>query len=352
MNINELITDEDIETEDDLALVEQDTPMEIPLRKDIDALFETLESLKAKRELLTYIQNKSFVNKKLAREMHSIFDNIPERTLSVEMYTDTDTKVNFGDTIVFMDNNINKSANNSVSVLKEIFDKGVEQCDDYYEWYMTKHAPAIADAYNDLYARLSLCPKVGKDYSLLFMDPATDSFVDISDVPFTEIMGADFQLNDIPDDPDQLSFGAFKVCVADIQELFGKNPDLLKLIKMIGDTPKVIPITDIMNAEVFESDISLKDLFKIFMGGKGLWYFSNMDTLLTFVINTVSMQRHDYAEIASREGALSNFIFSIEEEIKQIKATLSFMNNFVSGILPFFDLMDKLFFSVLKMKPE
>lgn len=341
-NLNTLITDEDDDEVENLPNIEEDQSS-LKLKKDIEELFSSLESLKNKYELKDYVDSHKTINKKIAQEASQIFDGFITSSRMIESYSDDNTMINYNDSLVFMNTSIDSSETNALSLLKEIFTAGLEECEQFYDAYVNKIRPRIEKAYNETYVLISDHQTLADLSSILFLKNDEDNkaqFVDTFDMTLKEIVESD--LETIPDSFPSISFSKYKEIVKEICTLLGDHKDFFRLTKMIADSSKPIAIPTIYNTEIIDLTMTPKELYSIFLG-KGLWYYSNMESLLDYVVNLVNLKKYDYDELTKTGAPLSSYLVDMQDEVKEVRDALNFMLEYVNNIGKFIHLCYKLF---------
>jgi hypothetical protein len=347
MNLNEIITDEDEEVQDDLPEIESDDIKifkDNDLYKNVNQLFSSLESIKNKIEIYDYIVNKSNINKKLATEVNSIFKN----TIAVESYTAEDSKVNYKETVVFMKDDIDSQRDASIEILKDIFSKGLDQCDELYEHYVNVIRPILDESYNEIY--LSISDNIDEIdlNSILFYNTETKEFVNISPMPLKEIINNSLVLDDIPDDTKEIHFKDILDIVKCFNDLFESNKSILKAIISISNADKPLSMDELYNSVLMDNDILLKDIFNFYTSSKGHFYINNAQSLLDYINNLVSFKKSDYETIKNDTNSIAAYSLSVQEEVGVIKNALEFMQDFLNGLSSFIEYSKKLF-TVIKV---
>ncbi len=340
-NLNSLITDEDENEAENLPDIEEDT-RSLKLKKDIDELFSSLESLKHKHELKDYVDSHKTINKKIAKEASQIFDGFITANRSIESYSEDNTKINYNDSLVFMNVSIDSSETNALTLLKEIFTTGLEECETFYDAYVNKIRPRIETAYNEVYVLISEHQNLADLSSILFMKNDEDGkaqFVNTFDMTLKEIVESD--LETIPDSFPTISFVKYKEIIKEICTLLDNNKSFFRLTKMIADSNKPIAIPTIYNTEIIDLSMSPKEIYSIFLG-KGLWYYSNMESLLDYVVNLVNLKKYDYDELTKTNAPLSSYLVDMQTEVKEVRDALGFMLEYVNNIGKFIHLCYKL----------
>lgn len=341
-NLNDLITDEDADEVENLPNIEED-PQALKIKKNLDELFSSLESFKNKYELREYVSKHGTINKKIAQEANQIFDGFIGTKRMIESFSEDNSRINYDDSLVFMTTSIDNNEINAITLLKEVFTTGLEECSDFYDSYINKIRPRIEKAYNELYMFISENQYLVDLSSILFMKNDEDGkaqFVDTFDMTLKEIVESD--LETIPESFPAVSFSKYKDIVKEICTLLDNNKDFFRLTKMIADNNTQIPIPTIYNTQIVDLSLSPKDIYSIFIG-KGLWYYSNMETLLDYVVNLVNLKKYDYDEFAKINAPLSSYLIDINQEIKEVRDALSFMLEYVNNIGKFIHLSYRLF---------
>jgi hypothetical protein len=237
MNLNGLITDQDETIEDNLPNVESDNDdiENSELYKQVKELLTVTESIQNKIELYSYIKNKSYINKRLAKEIVAVYN---DSRISVESYTNEDSKVNYKETVIFMDSDINREKNTAITILKDLFEKGIDQCDNLYEEYVNVIRPKLEDAYNEIYLAISKNIETIDLNSILFFKEETNEFINVSPMTLKEILNISSTLSDIPDDKseDNVDISQFKETIKKLSILLDKNKALLKTLIVVVST--------------------------------------------------------------------------------------------------------------------
>lgn len=350
MNLNELIQDEDVGVMDSLPEIESDQTTlltDSDLYKKINTLFSSLESIKNKVELLNYIKNKTYVNKKLAIEMKDVFkDSTPTNNLSIEAYTTSDSKVNYKESVIFMDSDITKNKDTTTSILKDVFEKGIEQCEKLSDDYIEVIKPKLEERYNEIYLSIADSASDLDLNSILFYNKDTKEFVNVSTLTLKEINKLSESLTDIEDDKDKICFNDFHLCIVKFIELFDKNKVILKSIIAISNSDTPLAMDELYKSTLVDNDVCLKDIFNFYVSSKGQLYISNAETLLDYIINLISFQVKEYMSVKNIPESIANYAFSIENEIVDVKKALEFMESFINGMIEFLIYSKNLFVSL------
>lgn len=347
MNLNELITDEDEDVVDNLSTIEstdENAWLKSDLYKSVDKLFSAIESIKNKTDLLNYIQNKSYINKKLAKEMVLVYS--ATNKFSVEAYTDGDSKVNYRESVIFMDADINREKDSAITILKDVFEKGVDQCETLYDEYVNVIRPRLEETFNEIYLGISNSLEKIDLNSILFYNDEAKAFVNVSPMSLKEIQQISGSLSDIPDDTTDIHFETFYEAIKDLLGLIEKNKVILKTLIVISNAKVPISMDEIYQSTLIDNDIALMDLFHFYMSSKGQFYINNAQSLLDYVVNLVSFKRGDYQSIIDKPNAIASFAFSVESEVIDIKKALEFMQDFINGMIDFLRFSKALFKSL------
>lgn len=334
-NLNDLITDEDAEIQEDLPNLESDDIKSFKdndLYKNINSLFTSLESIKNKIELYNYIKNKSYINKKLATEVKEIF---VETNLSIESYTGEDSKVNYKQTVVFMDTNIDNQKDTTISLLKKIFSEGLDQADKLYDEYVNVIRPRLEESYNEIYLGISDNINEIDLNSILFYDTETKEFVNVSPKTLKEIINTSNNLADIPDDKCDIHFVELLSVVKQFSDLFEKNKSILKAIISICNSEKPLSMDELYHSTLIDNDISLKDIFHFYISSKGQFYINNAQSLLDYITNLVSFKKTDYETLKDDPNTIAAYSLTVQEEVEDVKNALEFMEDFLNGLISF-----------------
>ncbi len=342
-NLNSLIIDEDIEEVEGLPSIEEDDETTLKMKKDIDSLFSSLEDLKSKYELKDYVLSHKTINKQIAQETHKIFNNFINSKRMLESFSEDNSRINYDDSIVFMTTDISQGETNTLTLLKEVFEKGLEECADFYDVYINKIRPRIENNYNEVYMMISENLSLSDLSSIIFVkhnETGGSELVNTFNMSLQEIIDANLETLD--DSYPVISFNKFKEVIGEILTVLNGNKNFYKLTQIIADSDSPVDITTIYNTEIVDLVMTPKNLYSIFLG-KGLWYYSNMETLLDYVVNLVNLKKYDYDEFSKTNAPLSSFLIDISQEIKEVKDALEFMLDYVNNIGRFIHLNYELF---------
>ncbi len=350
-NLNTLITDEDDDVVDELSNVESDKVM--PSITDLDKLLGAtenfsvdIEALYNKIDLYKHICSHKVISKNTSKIINDVYGNFYNNRMTQETFTEYETKTNYDNSIIFMEANIANDTNNLVEILRHIFDTGLTECEDFYEKFANVIQPVTIEAYNEIYSLITDQESLVNLESLLFLDSSKNKFVNVFDMPFHQLVNEEIYDTDNNLYKKDLASYIKNDILPEYIKLLDNNVKFAKLTKLIADSDKPIPMTDIVKIELNYSDISIADIFSIFRGSKGYWYYSNIQYILDYVVNVVSLKKVDYDSLKD-DGTLTNYLFDIKEEIKDIRDVLEFMLQYVNSIGKFFDISRALFTSLI-----
>lgn len=347
MNLNDIITDEEDTEYKGMSSVESDdllndfNELDSLFTKDkVDELIASNESYLEMKDLYRYIKENKTITKKLAQEVDTIFGDLFKPRMSKESYTDIPTLTNYADTIIFMDSKINNSENNRVAVLQEIMDKGIDDCQGFYEKFRKTVIPTVMETYSEIYTFITENSYIKDLDSVIFLDQ-DNNFVNVYNLPIDTVVN--MSLKDIPDYPGV--YENVNKSLKDLVELLNDNKLFAKFIKTIVDNNTPVALSEITKVQLSYYGVTTKDLMSLFRDNKGFWYFNNIHTLIDYAINIIDLKRADYKE-TTVTGVLSQYAVDINEELVEIKRALSFVLEFVKCILPFLYICKSLFISL------
>lgn len=347
MNLNDIIPDEEENESISLPGIESDDALadfseldKLFTKDKVDELTEANEAYLEMKDLYRHITETKRIDKKLAQEVDLVFGELFKPRMSKESYTDMPTLTNYADTIIFMDSKINNSENNRIAILQEIMDKGIEDCQDFYEKFKKTVIPIVMDVYSETYIFVTENSYVKDLDSILFLDQ-DNKFVNVYDLPIDKVV--DMNLKDVPDYPGVYS--NVNKSLKELVDLLNENKLFAKFIKAIVDNNTPVALSEITKVQLSYYGLSIKDLLSLFRDNKGFWYFNNIHTLIDYVINLIDLKRADYKE-TTVQGTLSQYAVNINEELNEIRLALSFVLEFVKCILPFLYICKSLFISL------
>mgnify|MGYP001626196079 CR=1 FL=1 len=352
MNLNELIDDEvenevkklpNIESDDDPDYKNFEELNELIFSPQIESLNDQIQTLEHLKEIKDYLDKKKKIDRKLSVKINEIDNSFYNKRLSRESFTEEPTKTNYQDTIVFLDDRINDVQNNSLTILKEVLSQGLEQCETLYKKFTDEIQPEVLKYYNDVCELITDNENILSTESILFFNPDKKSFYDAYHKYLKDILKDEFYT--IEDSINPIRAESFKETVRKIDDLLENNPLFNKFIKIMVDHEKPVPIKDILLSEVMQCDITIDDIFLIFRGTKGHWYFSNMEYIIDYVINIIEFKSNDIKEMDD-SNQIAQYMINMKEELYEIKLGLDFIICFIRNIFPFMRLCRALFLQI------
>ncbi len=356
MNLNELIDDEVENEVKNLPHVESDELDDFdklnklldtkdiePLKNNVVKLKDEITTLENLKDIYNYLDKKKKIDRDLSLKIYEIDPSIYNKRLSKESFTEEPTRTNFDDTIVFLDNRINDTQNNALTILKEVLDQGLTQCENLYKKFTDEIQPKVMEKYEDIVTLITNNELLLNAESVLFLNEDKKTFYNAYDKYLKEITCASFYT--IEDSINPISAEKFKDIIRQISDLLENNKHFNNLIKIMVDHDKPIPIKDIINAELISTDITVSDIFLIYRGTKGHWYFSNMEYIIDYVINIIEFKRNDIKELDD-SNQMTNFMINMKEELSEIRLGLDFIICYINNIFQFMRLCRALFLQI------